>query len=294
MSDNVVALLDPDLQRFMYKKNWQTLLPIQQDSIKPILDRKTDVIISASTASGKTEAAFLPALTAINKTRDLSGVRILYVSPLKALINDQFRRLEEMTEFLNIKVTPWHGDVSASKKSKLMNNPQGVMLTTPESLESLLINHKQWIKDSMQNLFYVVIDEFHAFMGTQRGYQLQSQLHRIENLIGKRVCRIALSATFSDANGVLGYLRPNSSIPCVVIANKNNNQDKLSVQIKGYEHFDEVPSETVKTQQLPKEFDNIASDIYRLLRGSTNLVFCNSRFTTEMLAAKLENLSKQA
>ena len=93
MSDNVVALLDPDLQRFMYKKNWQTLLPIQQDSIKPILDRKTDVIISASTASGKTEAAFLPALTAINKTRDLSGVRILYVSPLKALINDQFRRL---------------------------------------------------------------------------------------------------------------------------------------------------------------------------------------------------------
>ncbi len=294
MSDNVVALLDPDLQRFMYKKNWQTLLPIQQDSIKPILDRKTDVIISASTASGKTEAAFLPALTAINKTHDLSGVRILYVSPLKALINDQFRRLEEMTEFLNIKVTPWHGDVSASKKSKLMNTPQGVMLTTPESLESLLINHKQWIKDSMQNLFYVVIDEFHAFMGTQRGYQLQSQLHRIENLIGKRVCRIALSATFSDANGVLGYLRPNSSIPCVVIANKNNNQDKLSVQIKGYEHFDEVPSETVKTQQLPKEFDNIASDIYRLLRGSTNLVFCNSRFTTEMLAAKLENLSKQA
>ena len=108
MSDNVVALLDPDLQRFMYKKNWQTLLPIQQDSIKPILDRKTDVIISASTASGKTEAAFLPALTAINKTHDLSGVRILYVSPLKALINDQFRRLEEMTEFLNIKVTDYY------------------------------------------------------------------------------------------------------------------------------------------------------------------------------------------
>ena len=120
MSENVLSLLDNDLRRFMFKKNWQSLLPIQENSVKPILERKTDVIISASTASGKTEAAFLPALTAINQTKDLRGIRILYISPLKALINDQYRRLEEMTEFLKIKVTPWHGDVSANKKNNLM------------------------------------------------------------------------------------------------------------------------------------------------------------------------------
>ena len=293
MPENVLDLLDKDLRRFMFKKNWQSLLPIQQNSIKPILSRKTDVIISASTASGKTEAAFLPALTAINQTKDLPGVRILYISPLKALINDQFRRLEEMSEFLKIKVTPWHGDVSASKKSSLINNPSGVILTTPESLESLLINHVEWIKSSMQNLFYVVIDEFHAFMGTQRGYQLQSQLHRIENLISKRVTRVALSATFSDVNGVLGYLRPNSNIPCKVISSDLSlSKDTLSVQIKGYEHIDTQDQE--QGQTLPQEYDLIAKDLFRLLRGSTNLVFCNSRFTTESLASKLEALSNQA
>ena len=299
MSENVLSLLDNDLRRFMFKKNWQSLLPIQENSVKPILERKTDVIISASTASGKTEAAFLPALTAINQSKDLRGIRILYISPLKALINDQYRRLEEMTEFLKIKVTPWHGDVSANKKNNLMNSPSGVILTTPESLESLLINHVQWIKDSMQNLFYVVIDEFHAFMGSQRGYQLQSQLHRIENLIGKRVYRIALSATFSDANGVLGYLRPNSKIPCKVITSEASNKDKLSVQIKGYDHFEAAPvsdaeKETEVVESLPKEYDEIAKDIFRLLRGSTNLVFCNSRFTTETLASKLEMLSQNS
>ncbi len=291
MAVNSQALLDKDLVRWMFKKGWQSLLPIQEASVKPILDRNTDVIISASTASGKTEAAFLPALTAINQTKELPGIRILYVSPLKALINDQFRRLEEMSEFLDLKVTPWHGDVSVSKKSNLMSNPSGVILTTPESLESLLINHVQWIKESMQNLFYVVIDEFHAFMGSQRGYQLQSQLHRIENLIGKRVYRIALSATFSDANRVLTYLRPNSKVPCKVITTPDSNKDKLSIQIKGYNHVEQNVDE--EGQKLPQEFDEIAKDIFRLLRGGTNLVFCNSRFCTETLAAKLEMMSKE-
>ncbi|MGN1282127.1 MAG: DEAD/DEAH box helicase [Succinivibrio sp.] len=290
MTASVLDLLDKDLRRFMFKKGWQELKPIQINAIRPILERKTDVIISASTASGKTEAAFLPALTAIAADRSLSGIRILYISPLKALINDQFRRLEEMTEYLNVKVTPWHGDVAASKKNSLINCPEGIILTTPESLESLLINHVQWIKDSMKNLYYVVIDEFHAFMGSQRGYQLQSQLHRIENLIGKKVNRIALSATFSDANGVLGYLRPNSNTPCQVITSPDSSKDTLSVQIKGYDHSEIAPEDEGKV--LPGEFDEIATDVFRLLRGTTNLVFCNSRFVTESLAAKLESISK--
>ena len=166
---SILDLIHQDLKRFMFKKGWQELKPIQEASVKPILDRNRDVIISASTASGKTEAAFLPALTGVLNSQDLSGIRILYISPLKALINDQFRRLEEMTEFTNLKVTPWHGDVSASKKNALLSDPKGIILTTPESLESLLINHVEWLKDAMKNLFYVVIDEFHAFMGTQRG-----------------------------------------------------------------------------------------------------------------------------
>ncbi|MBR1612626.1 MAG: DEAD/DEAH box helicase [Succinivibrio sp.] len=288
---SILDLIHQDLKRFMFKKGWQELKPIQEASVKPILDRNRDVIISASTASGKTEAAFLPALTGVLNSQDLSGIRILYISPLKALINDQFRRLEEMTEFTNLKVTPWHGDVSASKKNALLSEPKGIILTTPESLESLLINHVEWLKDAMKNLFYVVIDEFHAFMGTQRGYQLQSQLHRIENLISKRVYRIALSATFSDANCVLGYLRANSKIPCQVITTPSSDKDLLSIQIKGYDHVAINGEDEIS--RLPDEYNLIANDIFRLLRGSTNLVFCNSRFCTEALASKLETLCKE-
>ena len=291
MEKDSINLLDIDLKRWMFKKGWQSLLPIQEKSIKPILERKNDVIISASTASGKTEAAFLPALTSIQNSKELHGIRILYISPLKALINDQYRRLDEMTEFLKINVTPWHGDVSISKKNRILDEPEGIILTTPESLESLLINHKSWIESSMKNLYYVIIDEFHAFMGSQRGYQLQSQLHRIENLIGKRVTRVALSATFSDAHGVMSYLRPNSSIPCEVITAAKSCEDKLSVQIKGYDHI-ALDNPELEGKVLPKEFDSISDDIFRLLRGSTNLVFCNSRFCTETLAGKLEQKSK--
>ena len=134
-STNTFDLLDINLKKWIYKKGWHDLLPIQKASIKPILDKKNDLIISASTASGKTEAAFLPALTAINADPKKKGIRILYISPLKALINDQFRRLEEITEDIKIKVTPWHGDISANRKHKLEQSPEGVILTTPESLE---------------------------------------------------------------------------------------------------------------------------------------------------------------
>ncbi|MGN0915467.1 MAG: DEAD/DEAH box helicase [Succinivibrio sp.] len=295
MSD--LALIDEGLQRWMFKKGWCSLQPIQEAAVAPVLESKTDIIISASTASGKTEAAFLPAITKIAKDPDTRGIRILYISPLKALINDQYRRLDDMVQYMNLKVTPWHGDVSAGKKIKLLNDPEGILLTTPESLESLLINHTQALKSAMKNLNYVVIDEFHAFMGTQRGYQLQSQLHRLENLISRKIPRIALSATFSDANLVTAYLRPNSKVPCRVITSPKSNEDKLSVQIKGYEHTDEKMLtedelsllNAQKTAAVPVEYDDIANDIFRLLRGSNNLVFCNSRSATELIAARLEN-----
>ncbi len=282
-------LLDNGLLRFIYKKGWNSLLPIQEASIRPILSEEHDIIISASTASGKTEAAFLPALTAVLKKKSKPGISILYISPLKALINDQYRRLEEMCEFVNLKVTPWHGDVSLGRKHRLMSNPDGVMLTTPESLESLLLSERKWLENSMQSLSFVVIDEFHAFLGTQRGYQLQSQLNRIENLVKRRIVRIALSATFSDANGVIALLRPNAQKSCEVICTPKSSKDKLSVQIRGYDFTRQTAQEN-EEQNKSSGYDEVAQDIFKLLRGKTNLVFCNSRSTTETIAAKLEKL----
>ena len=295
---NPFQLLDKDLQKWIYRKGWRDLLPIQKASVGPILKSCDDIIISASTASGKTEAAFLPAITAIQAKKEHKGIQILYISPLKALINDQFRRLDEMTAGMNLKVTPWHGDVSANRKEQILNNPQGIVLTTPESLESMLINHVSWLKDAIKNLSYIIIDEFHAFIGTARGYQLQSQLHRIENLIGRSVVRIGISATFSEAEGVISHLRPNSNKHCEVICQKGSGQDNLAVQIRGYTLLSKETGEInedkpLDTSMLPQEFETLSADIFRLLRGSTNLVFCNSRFYTEAVAGVLQKFSEK-
>ena len=139
-------LLNILILKWLNLQGWVELRDIQEKAIRPILSAKKDVIISAATASGKTEAAFLPAISKILDDK-LPGIRIIYISPLKALINDQFKRLEMIAHTLKINVTPWHGDVSQGKKNKVFNLPEGIILITPESFESLLINHNNWCKE---------------------------------------------------------------------------------------------------------------------------------------------------
>lgn len=152
-------------------------------SVSPILAGDRDVLISAATAAGKTEAFFLPACSAIADIQ--GGFGILYISPLKALINDQYRRLENLGDALEMPVTPWHGDVAQSKKLKAKKNPAGILLITPESLEAMLIRNAGWLKQAFAPLAYIAIDEFHAFIGSERGMQLLSLLNRVDHLLGR-------------------------------------------------------------------------------------------------------------
>lgn len=293
------SLLHPLVQKWIHRQGWLALHPIQQKAIEPILEHKDDVIISASTAAGKTEAAFLPVLTYLKQNEQtLKGVGVLYVSPLKALINDQTRRLKDMAEPLGIKVTPWHGDVGVHTKNRLLKDPSGIVLITPESLESLLINRIDVFKKAFSNLAYIVIDEFHALMSAERGYQLQSQLHRIENLICKVPIRIAISATFSnDIGSVASYLRSNamrSRMNCQIITTNQKNTSALAVKILGYS-ID--PDFSLDTQNMLEDMheralEEVARDAFRLLRGKNNLLFTNSRADTERLANILRILSQ--
>lgn len=294
-SAQYLQLLDPEVCRWIARRGWKDLHSIQKKAIRPILEHKDDVIISASTASGKTEAAFLPVLTYLKQNKDkLHGVCVLYISPLKALINDQARRLADMAETLGIKITPWHGDVAVNKKSNLLKDPSGIVLITPESLESLLINQRELFTSAFRDLSYIVIDEFHALMGAERGYQLQSQLHRIENLICKVPVRIAISATFSnDIGSVASYLRANNTaIKCQIITSSQNKTEALAVKILGYL----IPKAEIEEQRLllqmmhDESIERVAQDIFRLLRGKNNLVFTNSRADTEKLANSLTKL----
>lgn len=286
--------LDPRIQRWIWSSGWTELRDAQERAIPPILAGDRDVIIAASTASGKTEAAFLPILTRLAENPDDMGLA-LYVSPLKALINDQWRRLDDLTEALGIPVTPWHGDIAVSHKTKFYKNPCGCLLITPESLEALLMRQGNSLTGALGNLRYVVVDELHSFMGSERGKQLQSLLHRIERLLERRVPRIGLSATLGDMAGAKDFLRQHHGSEVDLIEAKEGGQE-LNVLIRGVmepvaqpgveNDEDETPDVIAKT--------GIARDLFNCLRGSNNLVFPNSRSAVEFYADRLRRFCEEA
>ena len=273
-------LLHESMQKWVWNQGWTSLRDIQENSIPVVLRGDSDVIISASTAGGKTEAAFLPILSRLS-SEPSEGYSVLYVSPLKALINDQYRRLLDMTSGTSVQVTPWHGDIDASRKAKSLKNPSGILIITPESLESFLINRNTSVKVAFGKLKYVVIDELHAFIGNERGKQLQSLLSRIELITGNKAPRIAMSATFSNYDKVKRFLRPDQSFPCV-IPDQGTSNHETRVLVKEY-----IPAED---RDIEKE---IAQEVFTKLRGSNNLVFTNSRVAAEGYAVSLGDMSDE-
>lgn len=271
-------LLDDRIQRWIWESGWDELKDVQEQSIPIVLNGEYDVIIAAATASGKTEAAFLPILTRLLQSKEPKCV--VYISPLKALINDQWGRLEQLCELLEISVTPWHGDISGSKKKKFLKTPNGCLLITPESLEAMLISNGHALSSLFSGLAYIVIDELHAFIGTERGKQLQTQLHRIDSVLKRKVPRIALSATLGDMGKAAEYLRPSDCDDIKLIISRDNNQE-LKVIVKGYS---DAPSKAANQPQESVSQSNISiSDhLFETLRGSNNLVFPNSRAKVEL------------
>lgn len=290
--------LHPIIQNWIFKQGWEDLRFIQKMAIEPILAKDRDVLISASTAAGKSEAFFLPGCTAIAGIKNSFG--IIYISPLKALINDQYRRFEDLCCALDVGLVSWHGDSASSKKRFFEKNPSGIILITPESLESLLMRKMGWVKQAFSSLQYIVIDEFHAFIGSERGRQLISLLNRLEILLGrinKPIPRIALSATLGDIRTIPSILRPNRSIDCEIIEG-DQSHTIIQMQLRGYvepyvskqEIFKSCSDTNDAGLRISKgAMELIQNDLYRLCRGGSHLVFANSRQRTEQLAAGLKD-----
>lgn len=225
-------LLDERIQRFIWTEGWETLREAQEAAIPHIVKADRDVIVAATTAAGKTEAAFFPALTHL--VQSPPGGLIVYVSPLKALINDQFGRLARLCEQLEVPVWPWHGDISSSSKTRFFKKPVGVLLITPESLEATLCNRGSSAAFIFQGATFFVVDELHAFIGSERGKQLQSLMHRIEHVVGRTIPRVGLSATLGDMNLAAEFLRPNKA-SSVHMVKSGSTGTTLKVSVKGYE-----------------------------------------------------------
>ncbi len=282
--------LDARIQRYLWSEQWESLRDVQIQSIPLVLGGDRDVVIAAATASGKTEAAFLPALTCL-LAHEPPGL-IVYISPLKALINDQFGRLDRLCAELEIPVCPWHGDIGATAKRRFLQSPAGVLLITPESLEAMLCNRGTSIAHVFEHVTYFVIDELHAFIGSERGKQLQSLLRRIEVVLSRTVPRIGLSATLGDMRIAAEFLRPGAD---VAIVDADSDESRLLVKVKGYEEAMPEPGiSTSITGESNRAPIAIAHHLFGALRGSNNLVFPNSRREVERYTQLLNQLCDEA
>ncbi|MBX7186086.1 MAG: DEAD/DEAH box helicase [Vicinamibacteria bacterium] len=280
------ARLHPEIQRWIWRRGWSELRDIQESAARAILDGSGDLLIAAATASGKTEAAFFPLLTAVAGRAANSGIDLVYISPLRSLINDQFGRLEDICGEMGIHVTRWHGDVSAGPKQALLQEPRGVLLITPESLEALFVLRGPILKTLFPQVAAVVIDEVHSFIGEERGRQLQSLLYRLELVARQRVRRIGLSATLGDMSLAADFLRPGGG-PSVQQIISNAVGSEIRLQIRGYVEQSSSESDTMERT----ERQEIVEHLYKTLYGSENLVFCNARQDVESYADALREMA---
>jgi len=277
--------LAPYIQEFIYRE-WNEIRPIQVAACDIIFNTEDHLLLTSGTASGKTEAAFLPTLTILDESPSTS-VGILYISPLKALINDQFVRLHSLLEEGGINVYKWHGDASVTDKSKLLKNPQGVLQITPESLESLMINKREACIRLFRDLKFVIIDEVHYFMASPRGIQLICLLERIEKLTSCHPRRIGLSATINDYSTAKKWLCSGTKRNCQV-PNVSGGSQKLSIFMQRFVLCGDGDEEKLDTEILQYyEF------LYKYTLNKKSIIFANSRAMVESTIANIRKIATE-
>ena len=271
--------LHPQLQKNIVQQlGWRSLRPVQEASIPPLLQGH-DAVILAPTAGGKTESALFPLLSRVLEDNPGEGPNILYLCPLKALINNLLPRLQELARLASRDAFAWHGEVSQSARSGFLKEPQTILLTTPESLQVILTRKNIDPKELFGQLQAVIIDEVHAFCGDDRGDQLSALLHQLDHYTGRKIQRVGLSATVGNPEHLLEWL-----------AGGRDTQRSLV-----------DPGETVRQQKLlevhpiGKDMDSCARVLARLMGDTAkSLLFLDSRRQVELAQSALSKLGIEA
>ncbi len=295
---NVFERYAPFVQDFIYRNNWESLRAIQAAAGDAIFGTDDNVLLSASTASGKTEAAFFPILTLFSEDMPRS-VGAIYIGPLKALINDQFTRLNDLCDEAEIPVWHWHGDVSQSHKDKMMKRPSGILQITPESLEAMLIRKHSMIPKLFGDLRFVVIDEVHSLMRGDRGGQTLCLIERLSKLAGVNPRRIGLSATIGDLEATGEFLSAGTGRRTVIPRiDSKGVKWRLSMEHfyisdvqAGAEKPDNgaLPELDEPTDTAPQNADPGIGYIFEHTKGKKCLIFVNSREECEAVTTSLRS-----
>ena len=286
----------PFVQDFIYRNRWTDLRAIQVAAGEAIFNTDQNLLLSASTASGKTEAAFFPILTLFSEDMPKS-IGCIYIGPLKALINDQFSRLTELCEEGHIPVWHWHGDVAQSHKDRLMRRPSGILQITPESLEAMLLHKHAAIPKLFGDLRFVVIDEVHSLLRGDRGGQTLCLIQRLSRLAGVNPRRIGLSATIGDPQKTGDFLSMGTGRQTLIPKiDAKGAPWRLSMEhfyvkdvqaADGKEDISAAEPLDKPTAQAPANADPGLGYIYRHTRGKKCLLFVNSREECEVITTTL-------
>ncbi len=245
---------------------WASMRPTQLEAIAPVLAGE-DVLLLAPTAGGKTEAGLFPLLSRM-LTEGWRGLAVIYVCPLRALLNNLEPRIHRYASLLGRTAALWHGDIGDAARRKLIRDPPDILLTTPESLEAMLISRRVDHRAMFAELRAVVVDELHAFAGDDRGWHLLAVLERLQRLAGRRLQRLGLSATVGNPDALLAWLGRGDVGGRVVGPARLPSDGDVSVDFVG-------------------SLDNVVTVLARLFRGERRLVFCDSRARVEEIAAGL-------
>ncbi|MBX3014192.1 MAG: DEAD/DEAH box helicase [Caldilineaceae bacterium] len=305
--------LAPFLQDYIYRQRWEQLRPVQVDALQAILDTPNHVLITSGTASGKTEAALLPILTQLDQN-PAATIGVIYIGPLKALINDQFERLQSILEETGIPVQSWHGDITQSKKSRFLKQAQGLLQITPESLEAMLMNRHTELGRLFGDLRFVVIDEVHAFINSDRGRQVLCQLQRLARYQATPARRIGLSATLGEPEVAMQWLAGGTDLAITLIRDQQQER-KLELGLEFFllpkekEEEKEDPEENTQSEPIEaaellptalatatEEAEHYPLDFHQHLyaltkRAHKTLIFANKRNNVEKITATLRNLA---
>ena len=290
--------LAPFIQDYIYQNKWQELRGVQVAACEVLFDTDDNLLLSSGTASGKTEAAFLPVLTDLYNNPSKS-VGVIYISPLKALINDQFKRLEQLLLDSNIPVCKWHGDASQTKKNELVKNPQGLLQITPESLESLITNKRGACLQMFSDLRYVIIDEVHHFMRDARGVQLLCVLERLQNLTKAIPRRIGLSATLGDVTAAQTWLNTGTGRKCAAPV---TDEEKKRVRLHVERFVNYSDKRDTEERDGSGNVVNVGASgeigdrehyeyLFKMTLDKKTIIFTNSREETELVLANLREIA---
>ena len=279
--------LAPFVQEYIRRERWDELRPVQLAAIPAILDSEDHVLLCSSTASGKTEAAFLPIISELLE-RPPNSIGALYISPLKALINDQFQRLEDLLAGSDIPLQAWHGDIAQGPKQRFLREGRGILQITPESLEAMLLRRHLDLGRLFHDLRFVVVDEVHALINSDRGRQVLCHLQRLERFQERPPRRIGLSATIGEPQLVAAWLGGDGERPARVIGEK---QGRRRAQL-GLEHFilpQEEGAGEAEDDAHDEEDQAFHEHMAQLVAAwPKTLVFVNTRAMTEEIVYNLK------